>query len=124
MVKADHAEKKTEKAGKPDAKHAEELNRILLQRAVIYPDSELHGSIAGFYDYGSVGSEIKRRWQDYWRAFFLNIHDNFHEIESTQMMPEKVFKGPRASLRNVAERELACEKHGEQIIRDGAQGAC
>ncbi|MCD4740279.1 glycine--tRNA ligase [archaeon] len=99
------------------AKHAEELNRILLQRAIIYPDSELHGKIAGFYDYGSVGSEIKRRWQDYWRAYFLNMRDNFYEIESTQIMPEKVFKGS-GHLDHFFDPVAECSKCGERVRAD------
>jgi glycyl-tRNA synthetase len=70
----------------------DDLQDLLLRRGIIYPDSEVHGAIAGFYDYGSVGSEIKRRWEAYWRAYFLGLNPNFHEIETTNVMPEPVFK--------------------------------
>ncbi len=70
----------------------EHLMEVCLKRAIIYPDSEPHGAIAGFYDYGSVGSEIKRRFENEWRNYFLNVNDNYHEIETCSIMPEKVFK--------------------------------
>lgn len=99
------------------SKHSEALNKILLQRAIIYPNSEQHGNISGFYDYGSVGAEIKRRWENYWRGFFLNIHDNFHEVQPTQIMPEKVFKGS-GHLEHFFDPVAECSKCGEKVRAD------
>ena len=72
--------------------HYEKLQELLLKRAIVYPNSEPHGPVAGFYDYGSVGSEIKRRLENEWRSFFLSLGDNFHEIDSSLIMPQSVFK--------------------------------
>lgn len=98
-------------------KRIEVLNKILLQRGIIYPNSEFHGSVSGFYDYGSVGSEIKHRWENYWRTFFLALHDNFHEIEPTNIMPEKVFKGS-GHLEHFFDPVAECSKCGEIVRAD------
>ncbi|MCD6523361.1 MAG: glycine--tRNA ligase [Candidatus Diapherotrites archaeon] len=72
--------------------HFDTLVDICLKRGIIYPDSEIHGSLSGFYDYGSIGYEIKRRWEEAWRKHFLKLHPNFHEIQTTTIMPMNVFK--------------------------------
>ncbi|MCD6414156.1 MAG: glycine--tRNA ligase [Candidatus Diapherotrites archaeon] len=100
-----------------DINRIELLNKILLQRGVIYPNSEFHGNISGFYDYGSIGSEIKHRWENYWRTFFLALNDNFHEIEPTTIMPEKVFKGS-GHLEHFFDPVAECSKCGERVRAD------
>jgi glycyl-tRNA synthetase len=97
--------------------HSEVLEQLFLKRGVAYSNSEVHGSMAGFYDYGSVGSEIKRRWQDYWRNYFLNLHDNFHEIETTNVMPEQVFKAS-GHLEHFFDPVAECSKCGNKVRAD------
>jgi len=71
----------------------DKLIELSLKRALFYPSSEIYGSIAGFYDYGSVGVKVKKKLEDYWRWFFLkSLGENFHEIQPTNLMPESVFK--------------------------------
>ena len=72
--------------------HFEQVMDICLRRGIIYPNSEIHGAMSGFYDYGSVGSEIKRKWEDAWRQHFLSLHPNFHEVQGALIMPRNVFK--------------------------------
>ncbi|MBI1973892.1 glycine--tRNA ligase [Candidatus Micrarchaeota archaeon] len=66
---------------------------LALRRGLFYPSSELHGAIAGFYDYGSVGSRIKNNWENCWRGFFLRrLGEPFVEIQPAEVAPEKVFE--------------------------------
>src|SRR3989344_6745626 len=72
----------------------EKLTSLALKRAIFYPDSEIYNAPAGFYDYGSVGSRVKRKWQDYWLNFFSQVlpEGHFTEIDTATVMPEPVFK--------------------------------
>jgi glycyl-tRNA synthetase len=49
------------------------------RRGFIYPTSEIYGGIAGFYDYGPLGSQLKNNVENLWRRFFL-LRDNCIEI--------------------------------------------
>jgi len=97
--------------------HFEKFNEILLKRSVIYPNSEIYGNVAGFYDYGSVGAEIKRRFTDSWIEYFLSLNDNFHLIETTLIMPERVFKGS-GHLENFNDPVAECVKCNATVRAD------
>jgi glycyl-tRNA synthetase len=49
------------------------------RRGFIYPTSEIYGGIAGFYDYGPLGSQLKNNVENLWRRFYL-LRDNCIEI--------------------------------------------
>ncbi len=74
-----------------DKSKADKIMEVSLKKAIFYPSSEIHGSVAGFYDYGSTGFRIKKKLEDYWRDFLLS-KDNFTEIDTALIMPESVFR--------------------------------
>jgi glycyl-tRNA synthetase len=49
------------------------------RRGFIYPSFEIYGGIAGFYDYGPLGSQLKNNVENLWRNFYL-LKDNCLEI--------------------------------------------
>lgn len=51
------------------------------RRGIIYPTSEIYGGIAGFYDYGPLGTQLKHNVENLWRYFFL-YQDNCIEIST------------------------------------------
>jgi glycyl-tRNA synthetase (class II) len=59
------------------------------KKAIFYPTAEIYRNLAGFYDYGSIGTLLKRNWENLWRNYFLN-EENFWEIEGNFILPEKV----------------------------------
>ena len=70
----------------------EEMEALAKRRGFFWIASELYGGAAGFYDYGPMGTLLKRKLENTWRKYFLGLDPNFFEIESTTVMPEKVFK--------------------------------
>lgn len=69
----------------------EKILDIALQRGFLLPSAEIYGQWGGFYDYGPLGSQIKRHIQDIWRAKMLR-EDEFHEVETSIILPEAVLK--------------------------------
>jgi glycyl-tRNA synthetase len=51
------------------------------RRGIIYPSSEIYGGIAGFYDYGPLGTQLKHNLENLWRYFFHYL-DNCIEIST------------------------------------------
>ncbi|MEM0372721.1 MAG: glycine--tRNA ligase [archaeon] len=71
----------------------DKITEICLKRGIFYPNSEIYGSMSGFYDYGSVGAKIKRAFENEWRKYFLcSLKEPFHEIDPSIITPEKVWK--------------------------------
>ncbi len=90
----------------------EEITELSLKRALFYPSAEIYGSLAGFYDYGSIGFRVKKKLEDYWRWFFLkSLGENFHEIQPSELMPEPVFKAS-GHLEHFEDPVVECSKCG------------
>ncbi len=69
----------------------EELSEFARKKGFFWISSEIYGGLTGFYDYGINGTLLKRKFENLWRKYFLNLDDNFFEIEPSDIMPEKVF---------------------------------
>ena len=72
--------------------NAKELATFFKQKGYIYPSSEIYGGVSGLYDYGHLGTRLKKNFEELWRDYFLGLDDNFHEIETANIMHEKVFE--------------------------------
>ena len=95
---------------------------IATKRGLIYPSSEIYGSKAGFWTYGSLGTKIKNKWQNLWRNFFLSLNTNFYEIDDCTIMPKKVFESS-GHLKNFTDPLTECEKchfrfRADQLLED------
>ncbi len=43
----------------------EEIQKICLNRAIVFPTAEIYSTISGFWDYGPVGTLLKRKLINY-----------------------------------------------------------
>ncbi|MEM2713882.1 MAG: glycine--tRNA ligase [Candidatus Pacearchaeota archaeon] len=71
------------------------INGIALKRGFFMPSAEIYkgkAELGGLYCYGHLGKALKLKFENLWRAFFLKLHDNFHEIEGTCILPKAVFE--------------------------------
>ncbi|HPC55729.1 MAG TPA: glycine--tRNA ligase [Methanolinea sp.] len=60
------------------------------RRGFIWPTAECYGSVAGFIDYGPLGSMMKRRIEDVWREFYV-VREGYYEIECPTIGQEEIF---------------------------------
>ncbi len=83
----------TEKHGQsgPAKDKAAIIEELARRRGFFWIGSEIYNGLSGFYDYGHLGSAMKRKWEDIWRAYFLSLDENFVEIEPAEIMHENVF---------------------------------
>ncbi len=70
----------------------DEITSIASKRGIFFPTAEIYGGKAGFFTYGHIGKLLKNRWEALWRDTFLNLSDNFYEMQSNNILPEDVFK--------------------------------
>lgn len=100
----------------------EDVESIIKQRGFIWKSSEIYGGISGFYDYGHLGTLMKRRFEDLWREYFLSIHPRFFEISPSLIMPKQVFKAS-GHLDHFTDPIVKCVKcdfseRADQILED------
>ncbi|MBN2599915.1 MAG: glycine--tRNA ligase [Candidatus Thermoplasmatota archaeon] len=69
----------------------EKLMMMSKRRGFIYPSFEIYGGIAGFYDYGPLGSQLKNNVENLWRRFFL-LQDNCVEVSTPTITLYEVLK--------------------------------
>ncbi len=89
----------------------EEMGAFCKKKGFFYPSSDIYGGLAGFYDYGHMGTLLKKNFEDCWRNYFLNLNDNFFEIETANIMHERVFKAS-GHLEKFVDPVVACSKCG------------
>lgn len=91
------------------AHSAQDVATFCKKKGFMYPSSEIYGGLAGFYDYGHLGTKLKHNFENLWRNFFLGLEDNFFEIEAANIMHEKVFKAS-GHLENFIDPIVDCSK--------------
>ncbi|HIQ51184.1 MAG TPA: glycine--tRNA ligase [Nautiliaceae bacterium] len=100
-----------------------------LKNTFFYPTAEIYNPLSGFYEYGSLGTLLKRNWEELWKNYFLN-EENFWEIEGRSILPEKVliasghvenFNDPLIECKYCKER-LRADKLVEEKLNIEAEG--
>jgi len=59
----------------------DKIMTLAKRRGFIYPSFEIYGGVAGFYDYGPLGSQLKNNIENLWRKYYL-LKDNCVEINT------------------------------------------
>jgi len=92
----------------------EEMSTFCKRKGFVYPSSEIYGGLAGLYDYGHLGTLLKKNFEDMWREYFLSLDDNFFEIEASEIMHESTFVAS-GHLKNFVDLAAKCQKgHAER----------
>src|SRR3989338_1404114 len=96
----------------------EEMSTFCKRKGFVYPSSEIYGGLAGLYDYGHLGTLLKKNFEDMWREYFLSLDDNFFEIEASEIMHESTFVAS-GHLKNFVDLAAKCQKgHAEVGLTD------
>ena len=83
------------------------LYALLRRRGVLWPSAEIYGGTAGLFDYGPLGTALKRRVEDAWAAWFLGLSEDYHLIEPAEILPEAVVRAS-GHLENFTDPEVVC----------------
>ncbi len=61
----------------------ETLTSLCKRRGLIFQSSEIYGGINGFWDYGPLGVELKRRIKDHWWNYMVLSRDNVVGVDTS-----------------------------------------
>ena len=87
---------------------SDELFALLRRRGVLWPSAEIYGGAQGLYDYGPLGTALKRRVEDAWTAWFVGLSHDYHLIQPAEILPEAVVRAS-GHLENFTDPEVTCE---------------
>ncbi len=95
----------------------EELATFCKKKGFVYPNSEIYGGIAGFWDYGYLGSELKKNIKDNWWKFFVQSREDVVGIDGTIITHPRVWEasGHVASFEDLM---LTCKKCKNKVRAD------
>ncbi|MBI4182338.1 MAG: glycine--tRNA ligase [Candidatus Aenigmarchaeota archaeon] len=107
-----------------------DIIELAKRRGFFWPSSLVYPPIAGLYDYGHIGTMVKRKWEAAWRAFFLGLDEYYYEISPAVIMPEQVFQAS-GHLEHFVDPVVRCTKCGhteradhlvEGVLKEGFEG--
>ncbi|PIR21499.1 MAG: glycine--tRNA ligase [Deltaproteobacteria bacterium CG11_big_fil_rev_8_21_14_0_20_47_16] len=61
----------------------ETLTSLCKRRGLIFQSSEIYGGINGFWDYGPLGVELKRRIKEHWWRYMVLSRDNVVGVDTS-----------------------------------------
>jgi len=70
----------------------EDIVSLCKRRGFIYRGSEIYGGLAGTWDYGPLGSQLKRNLENLWWHNFVEKRDDMYGIDSAILMNAKVWQ--------------------------------
>jgi len=95
----------------------EEMAIFCKSKGLIYTNSEIYGGMKGFFDYGPLGSEMKKNLKDAWWKFHVRDREDIVGIDGSIITHPKVWEasGHVASFQDLM---LECTKCDEKIRAD------
>ena len=80
----DDSKKAEETAAAPQQiPEMEEIVSLCKRRGIIFPSSEIYNGYAGFFDYGPLGSELKKNLKDAWWKHFVTQREDVVGLDSS-----------------------------------------
>ncbi len=70
----------------------EKIVALCKRRGFIFPGSEIYGGLAGTWDYGPLGSELKFNFKQAWWKFMVSERENIFGINASILMNPKVWE--------------------------------
>ena len=70
----------------------EKIISLSKRRGFIYQGSEIYGGLSGIWDYGPLGAELNNNIKQYFWQKFVYEQENIFGINSSILMPEKVWE--------------------------------
>jgi len=70
----------------------EAVASLCKRRGFIYHSSEIYGGMPGFWDYGPLGSELKRNVKDAWWQFMVRGREDVVGLDATIIMHPRIWK--------------------------------
>ncbi len=104
----------------------EKIISLAKRRGFIFPGSEIYGGLANTYDFGPLGTELKRNLINHWWKTFVTDRSDMYGLDTSVLMSPKVWEasGHTANFTNVMIDCLTCHyrTRADHLIEDNVEG--
>ncbi len=101
----------------------EKLVSLCKRRGIVYQNSEIYGGINGFWDYGPVGVELKRRVKDSWWKFMVQSRENVVGVDTTIIAHPQTWVAS-GHVSSFSDPMVDCKKCKKRYRADEVSSAC
>jgi len=95
----------------------EKIISLAKRRGFVYQGSEIYGGLAGTWDYGSLGVELKNNIKDLWWSRFVRERDDIYGIDAAILMNAKVWEAA-GHVAGFADPLVECKKCKKRFRAD------
>lgn len=101
----------------------EKIVSFCKRKGFIFQSSSIYGGIGGFYDYGPLGSQMKKNIKDNWWNFMVNTRANVVGLDSAIIVNPKVWEAS-GHLENFTDPLTECKKCHKRFRADHLMEGC
>jgi len=87
----------------------DELANFCKRKGFVYPSAEIYGGLAGFWDFGSLGVELKKNIKDAWWNFHVQSRDDIVGIDGSIITNPKVWEAS-GHIGNFVDIAVTCKR--------------
>ncbi len=91
----------------------EKIISLSKRRGFVFPGSEIYGGLANSWDYGPLGTELKRNIMDAWWKMFVTSRDDMVGLDAAIIMNPKVWEAS-GHLKEFSDPMVECRKCHER----------
>lgn len=95
----------------------EEIASFCKKKGFVYQTGEIYGGLAGFFDFGPLGAELKNNIKQLWWKTFIQDRDDMHGMDGSIITNPKVWKAS-GHVDGFMDLLLTCEKCKTKIRAD------
>ncbi|MDD5181779.1 MAG: glycine--tRNA ligase [Candidatus Nanoarchaeia archaeon] len=95
----------------------DEINSFCKRKGLVFPSSEMYGGVAGIFDYGPVGVELKNNIKKEWWNSIVHSHDNVVGMDGSILTNSKVWEAS-GHVDNFVDLLVECKKCGAKLRAD------
>jgi glycyl-tRNA synthetase len=103
----------------------EKIISLAKRRGFIFPGSEIYGGLANTYDFGPLGTELKRNLINLWWKTFVTNRSDMYGLDTSVLMSPKVWEasGHTDNFTNVMVDCLTCHyrTRADQLIEEAVK---
>jgi glycyl-tRNA synthetase len=103
----------------------EKIISLAKRRGFIFPGSEIYGGLANTYDFGPLGTELKRNLSNLWWKTFVTNRSDMYGLDTSVLMSPKVWEasGHTENFTNVMVDCLTCHyrTRADQLIEEAVK---
>jgi len=95
----------------------EKIVSFCKRKGFIFQSSEIYGGLGGFYDYGPLGSQMKKNIKDSYLNFMVNSRPNIVGLDSAIITNSKVWEAS-GHLKNFTDPLTECKSCHKRFRAD------